>query len=241
MAFYSRDLATLQRNIDSMFGAMRQSLHEGGFAPSPLMADSLLDDFMLTPTFPSFTSALSLMPTESAGTAPSSSSSPSSTSSSNSGNSNGNGSGSGSGTTALSTAPSSSSSLAPMEAGRSFNQLAAHMHLDVHSTPTQYLVSCDLPGLDKSAIDISTDPRTRTLTIKAERKQEYVQKDPPDADQPRSIRQERFYGTVQRSIRLARDADLDRVEAKYENGVLSMNVPRKQLPEEERTKKVQLL
>jgi len=212
MSLFSRDLFNLQRNIDSMFGAMHQSLNEptfGTFGPT----DSLMEDFLLTPAF-----APALL-TSGAGTEPSTA--PSST--------------------AMTTTSPSLMALAPLEASRSFNQLAAHMHLDVHSTPTQYLVKCDLPGMDKSNIDVSTDPRNRMLTIKAERKQEYVQKEPPEADQPRSIRQERFYGKVQRSVRLARDADLDRVEAKYENGVLSLNVPRKQLPaEESQFKKVQL-
>jgi len=36
---------------------------------------------------------------------------------------------------------------------------------------------------------------------------------------------------VQRSLRMAADADLERVEAKYDNGVLQLTVPRIKRPE----------
>jgi len=56
---------------------------------------------------------------------------------------------------------------------------------------------------------------------------------------PRVIHQERSYGMVQRSIRLANDADLDHIDAKYENGVLVLNVPRMKRAEQP-AKKIQV-
>jgi len=58
--------------------------------------------------------------------------------------------------------------------------------------------------------------------------------------QPRMIHQERSYGMVQRSIRLANDADLDHIQAKYENGVLQLNVPRIKRVEQP-SKKIEIL
>jgi len=52
-----------------------------------------------------------------------------------------------------------------------------------------------------------------------------------DLGRPRVIRQERSYGLIQRSVRLAADADLDHIVAKYENGVLNLTVPRIKHPE----------
>jgi len=149
------------------------------------------------------------------------------------------------------------------------------MSMDVNSTAENYIVTCDLPGVDKSSIDIEADKRHHRLTIKAEKRSEYSQTSPsptssseksgptsgtassPSAaaaagggggdksvvettsgsenkNVPRIIRQERAYGSVQRSIRLSTDADVDNITAKYENGVLTLTIPR--MPQQERKK-----
>ena len=57
---------------------------------------------------------------------------------------------------------------------------------------------------------------------------------------PRVLRQERVYGKVERSLRLASDADLDKINAKYENGVLKIAIPRiqRKAEEKQKTKKI---
>lgn len=120
----------------------------------------------------------------------------------------------------------------------SFGQMMT-MSVDIHAEPDRYAVSCELPGVDKSTIDISADKRNHSLTIKAEKRHEFTQTNEKPGDKnaaskengqntqsSRIIRQERSYGMVQRSFRLSDDADLDHVDAKFENGVLKLNVPR---------------
>lgn len=139
------------------------------------------------------------------------------------------------------------------------------MSMDVHASPESYNISCELPGVEKSSIDISADKRTNSLTIKAEKKHEFDQTEDlnnkgkgqgqaqehkksesstqqgqgskkevqpqqagkvGESNRPHIIRQERSYGMVQRTVRLAPDAELDRCEAQFDNGVLKLKVPR---------------
>jgi HSP20 family protein len=141
------------------------------------------------------------------------------------------------------------------------NQLPSllSMSLDVNASDDAYTISCDLPGVEKQSIDIEADKSTSTLTIKAEKKQEVTEAEPTPSTstttqgqelskisetgtavrRPRVLRSERMYGMVQRSLRLANDADLDHISAKYENGVLKLTVPRlKQQQEAKQAKKI---
>lgn len=76
----------------------------------------------------------------------------------------------------------------------------------------------DLPGVAKDDIDVNISNNTMTITAK---KSENIEE-----EAERYFRRERFYGKVQRSIVLPVDADHQRCEAKYENGVLTINMPK---------------
>jgi len=86
-----------------------------------------------------------------------------------------------------------------------------------------YYLEIDLPGVKKEDIDISVNEGI--LTVTGERKLEKKE------EKENYTRIESFFGRFERAFKLPPDADLDNVEAKYENGVLKIFIPRKQKPE----------
>ena len=89
--------------------------------------------------------------------------------------------------------------------------------IDIEETAEEYLVSADLPGINKD--DISIDCSANLLTITAERKYE-------SGEGRKENRRERFFGTYQRSFTLPQGADTSKVDATYEGGVLMVHIPK---------------
>jgi HSP20 family protein len=90
--------------------------------------------------------------------------------------------------------------------------------LDVHETDDAYAVSVELPGVSRE--DVTVEVNEGILTVRGEKKSEREDK----KEQRRFV--ERRYGTFTRSFSLPRDADGDRVEAGFENGVLTLTIPK---------------
>ncbi len=86
-----------------------------------------------------------------------------------------------------------------------------------------YHLEIDLPGVKKENIDISVNDGI--LTISGERKFEKKE------EKENYTRIESFFGRFERSFKLPSDADLDNIEAKYEDGVLKIFIPKKQKAE----------
>jgi HSP20 family protein len=77
-------------------------------------------------------------------------------------------------------------------------------------------VAFDLPGIDPGSVDLTV--QQNVLTVKAERRWQ------PEEGQQYLIH-ERPQGTFTRQIALSDAVDLDKVEARYENGVLFVTAP----------------
>ena len=91
---------------------------------------------------------------------------------------------------------------------------------DVLETEGEYRVAVDLPGLDPSAIQLRVEKDT--LSIQAERKQ------PAAASGEAVHRSERSFGTFYRSFTLPTGVDASRVEAAYDQGVLTVKLPKRE-------------
>ncbi|MCC8403308.1 Hsp20/alpha crystallin family protein [Paraburkholderia sp. MMS20-SJTN17] len=78
------------------------------------------------------------------------------------------------------------------------------------------------PGVNAAGLDVSIDKGL--LTISGERKPSQ----PDLSDETRSYAQERFAGTFRRVVELPQNADPDKVQARYENGVLSITVGKRE-------------
>ena len=86
-----------------------------------------------------------------------------------------------------------------------------------------YYLEIDLPGVEKEDIEISVNEGI--LTISGERKLERKE------EKENYTRIESFFGRFERSFKLPADADSDNIEAKYENGVLKLFIPKRPKPE----------
>lgn len=81
-----------------------------------------------------------------------------------------------------------------------------------------YLLKFDLPGLSKDQIKI--DLHENRLTVSGERKEERKGED----EGRRQHFSELYYGSFMRSFVFPQTVDPEKVEARYENGVLTLNV-----------------
>ena len=92
--------------------------------------------------------------------------------------------------------------------------------VDIYETNDSFVVSADLPGLNKDEIQI--DLKDNTLTLKGEKKfEEKVSKD-------NYIRVERAYGSFVRSFTLPQNVDPEKIKAKYKEGVLEVTIPKRE-------------
>ncbi len=103
--------------------------------------------------------------------------------------------------------------------GRGFGNGSLLPAIDVSETNDGFVVSAELPGVDKEDIHVSI--QDGVLTINAESK--YEQKQEQDG---RLVRQERRYGKYVRSLRLGGDVKENKIQAAYQDGVLKLNIPK---------------
>jgi HSP20 family protein len=91
--------------------------------------------------------------------------------------------------------------------------------LDVSEDSKAYTVHAEIPGVKKEDINVTIDGGQ--VAISAEVKS---QKEVKDGE--KVIRSERTYGKVSRSFALAQDVDESAAEAKYNDGVLTLTLPK---------------
>jgi HSP20 family protein len=101
--------------------------------------------------------------------------------------------------------------------------------MNIWTNPESAVVTTELPGVSPENIDISIVGETLTLT--GERQPEQL---PEGA---RYHRQERGYGKFTRSVQLPFQVDAEKVDARFEKGVLHISLPR---AEADKPKKIQV-
>lgn len=92
--------------------------------------------------------------------------------------------------------------------------------LDVAETKDKYEIKAEMPGMEEKDIDLSMDDGV--LTISGEKKTE------AESDDKGYYLKECSYGTFSRSIRLPENVADDKIAAKFNNGVLMIDVPKKE-------------
>ena len=100
--------------------------------------------------------------------------------------------------------------------------------VEVKENGDNVVVQAEIPGVSKDDIDISVE--RNVVTIQAEVKQYDA-----DTQNDKILHSERYYGSVQRSFALPSDVVSEKASAKYEDGILTLTIP-KQSPNE--TKKI---
>lgn len=88
--------------------------------------------------------------------------------------------------------------------------------MDLYRSGEEFVAHIDLPGVDPGTIDI--DVEDRTLTIRAERRTDA-------GDDIQWLSHERPSGTFARQLTLGYGVALDKIEADYADGVLTMRIP----------------
>lgn len=108
----------------------------------------------------------------------------------------------------------------PFSLFREGMEIEPQIKMDVKEADGKYLVNAEIPGVNKDDIHVTIDGNR--VSISAEIKQEKEAK-----EGERAIRCERSYGMASRSFTLADEVDQGKVEAKYNNGVLELTLPKK--------------
>jgi HSP20 family molecular chaperone IbpA len=98
------------------------------------------------------------------------------------------------------------------------------MKTDVHENEEDYEMDMDLPGFKKDQIKI--DLENGYLTISAAKEHDSEKK-----KHGKVIRQERYEGSMQRSFYVGDGVKVEDVKAKFEDGVLKLCIPKKELKE----------
>ena len=94
------------------------------------------------------------------------------------------------------------------------------MRIDVSEADGAYKVRADLPGVKKEDINVRIDGNRVHIDAEARREKDVKEKG-------KVVRSERYYGTVSRVFTLSQDVDDAKAVAKYENGVLTLDLPKK--------------
>ena len=93
--------------------------------------------------------------------------------------------------------------------------------IDLSENEIEIKIQAEVPGVDKKDINISI--KDFVLTIEGEKKKEEIKED------SNNFRSERIFGSFKRSFELPDNVDVDNVNAKYENGILIIELKKNEL------------
>ncbi|MBS1230220.1 MAG: heat shock protein Hsp20 [Proteobacteria bacterium] len=96
----------------------------------------------------------------------------------------------------------------------------AQIKIDVSEDDKAYSVAAEIPGVKKEDIKVSIE--SNQVAISAEIKNEKTV-----GEGHKQLRSERYYGQVSRAFSLAQDVDEAGAEAKYQDGVLQLKLPKR--------------
>jgi HSP20 family protein len=92
--------------------------------------------------------------------------------------------------------------------------------VDIYETEHELVLKADLPDIDPKDLDIRVE--NNILTIRGERKFE------KNVNEENYLRVERSYGSFTRSFTLANTVNSEAIKAGYENGVLTLTIPKRE-------------
>jgi HSP20 family molecular chaperone IbpA len=100
------------------------------------------------------------------------------------------------------------------------------LKVDICENPADYSIVFDVPGYTRDNINVEVDDQSRMLTIATQKCGTREEDVPRTGGLSSYHRIERFSGCASRSLRLPANADLTRLTARVENGVLRLSVPK---------------
>ena len=94
------------------------------------------------------------------------------------------------------------------------------MNTDIIEKENGYELQIDLPGVKKEDIQIEMDKGILSISVSISNSS--------DEEDKKYIRKERFTGEIKRSFNIGEDIDEDNINASFENGILYLNLPKKE-------------
>lgn len=94
------------------------------------------------------------------------------------------------------------------------------MKTDIKENENNYLIDIEMPGYDKE--DIKIEVEEGYLNVSASRNVKN------DEEESNYVRRERYYGECSRSFYVGESIEVEDVKASYKNGILKLEVPKKE-------------
>ena len=107
------------------------------------------------------------------------------------------------------------------------------MKTDIKEVNDKYIIEMDLPGYEKENINISLKDGYLTVSAKAEKTDE-------EKEEEKFVRRERFYGECSRSFYVGDNVTEEDIDAEFKNGILKVDIPKKEERKEEETKYIEI-
>ena len=99
--------------------------------------------------------------------------------------------------------------------------------VDVQESQNELLLAFEIPGMTPDQVEVTTD--NGVLTVRGEKREERK-----EGDERQFHLVERSYGAFSRSFQLPKNLDESKIDASFENGVLTVRIPKAALPQPKR-------
>ncbi|HWQ73141.1 MAG TPA: Hsp20/alpha crystallin family protein [Desulfitobacteriaceae bacterium] len=96
---------------------------------------------------------------------------------------------------------------------------SSQMKVDIKETEKEYILEVELPGIKKEEVNLEIDEGRLTISVRKDEQKE--------DKQDNYIRKERSFSAMTRSFEVS-DVETDGIDAKFENGLLLITLPKKQ-------------
>ncbi|MEJ3960070.1 Hsp20/alpha crystallin family protein [Brachymonas sp. G13] len=97
---------------------------------------------------------------------------------------------------------------------------ASQIRIDVSENDQAFTVRAEIPGVNKQDIHVSVEGSIVTLSAE-------IRQHDAEREGEKLLRSERYYGSVSRSFQLPAEVDEAQSKARYENGILLLDLPKK--------------
>ena len=103
-------------------------------------------------------------------------------------------------------------------AGKDWPKAEGQLTVDVYQTDSSFYIQAPIAGVNTEDLDVEVE--NEMLVIKGERRE-------PDVNEEKSyFHQECYWGPFSRQIILPEEADTRDIQATFENGILTIRIPR---------------
>lgn len=108
---------------------------------------------------------------------------------------------------------------------RGFPVVEGHLKVDITEADDGFVVKADVPGIDKKGLDVQFHDNVLTITATVENEAKTEKGEEGSAE--RVLHRERFSGRYERSFKFGKEVDPDNVKAKLDDGVLTINIAKR--------------